>query len=224
MCPWGSLGESPGTPGKDPEQPTPLGDLGPAPRKGHHEQCWLGKPRGAEPASVGAGDSQASAEPARGPRRGPREDHPCGMAGKSPGAVPDLFPGHPPLSQLYSCSPAQGEQKCSSAPVSPSSHLLLHHPLPPRTNPALPLGSAPSQPAGKRQGWCFMATLGIPHRGQAFNVLVGTGLGTQPAPGTSHPSFTHGQGPGRQCTHTPPQTPSPCHHRGPHVPRLSSRL
>lgn len=70
MCVGGSLGESPRTPGKDPEQPTPLGDLGPALMK---VQRGLGKPRGAKPATVGAGDSQASTEPVT--KRGPSMGH-----------------------------------------------------------------------------------------------------------------------------------------------------
>lgn len=154
--------------------------------------------------SVGPGDNEALPKMARGARggwRGPREDLEVIIHGavEAPG-----------LSQTSSqgtlCSP-------NFAHAPQLRDLLLHHPLPPRTNPAPQLGSAPSQPARRHQGWFFTFPLGIPHRERGFggpmDPLVQL-LGVS--------SFTPGTG--RQCrhTHTDPLSPPP------QGPRLSSHL
>lgn len=136
--------------------------------------------------SVGPGDNEALPEMARGARggwRGPREDLEMIVHGAVEASG---------LSQTSSqgtlCSP-------NFAHAPQLRDLFLHHPLPPRTNPAPQLGSAPSQPARRHQGWFFTFPLGIPHREWGFSGPVDP---LAQLLGVS--SFTPGTG--RQCTHT----------------------
>lgn len=214
MCAWGITCRPPRTPGGDPELPTPLSQLGPSLEKGHHEQHWLGGTRGAKSTSLGCGDSEALP-------RWPEEqgEHGGEVQGRtwrqlSKGLLkPDLFPGHPLLSQFCLHSPAQRRSRNAAQlplpPPGPSSFITLFLLAPAQLcTLALHLGSAPSQPARRHQGWFFMFPLSILHRERGFSGSVDPLA--QPSGVSSSPMTQAGS------AHTPPHThtPSPCHHRG----------
>lgn len=83
---------------------------------------------------MGAGDSRAPDERSKDQGEDCQRTTPGAQLRKGPGMSQSCAQGN-------RCSPgfAWGEPNHSSAPVSPSSHLLLHHPLPPLTTPALSL-------------------------------------------------------------------------------------
>lgn len=143
-------------------------------------------------------------------RRGPREDLETIVQGAVKARPLPRAPSALPV--LLTLPSSEGEQKCSSAPLSPSRSFLLHHPLPPRTSPALHLGSAPSQPARRHQGWFFMFPLSILHRERGFSGSVDPLA--QPSGVSSSPMTQAGSAHTPPPTHTHTHTPSPCHHRG----------